>query len=300
MNLRDLEYIQAVAKFAHFGKAAAHCNVSQPALSGQIKKLEQELGIILFERDNRSVRVTNIGQEIISLADQALSVIAQMRLVADAASDPFAGAFRIGAIPTIAPYLVECLFGQVQIEFPKLSVYFEERVTTQLEQAILTGGLDAGILATEPDSTRLAYIKLFDDPFWVVMPKSHDLARKKKIYTADLPLDELLLLTEGHCFRDQAMDVCKLLTPLSDKEMQVTNLTTLLNLVAGGQGITLAPDMAVSKQAQFHENVVIRKLEDAGASRRLYLTYRKNYPRVILLEKIAKLIVKNAQAQQHC
>ncbi len=292
MNIRDLTYIRAVSRLKHFGKAAESCHVSQPALSSQIKKLENELGVTLFERDNRSVQMTDVGTEIVRLAEDALSVIDNIRSTAKAARDPLSGRFRLGFIPTIAPYLIPHFVGQSHEALPQLDLQFQEDITDRLNQALLAGEIDAAILATPPEDSKLDVIRLYDEPFWVIFPSRHALHLINDIRTQDLPIDELLLLTEGHCFRDQALDVCQLDTAPNARTIQATSLATLVNMVAAGQGVTLVPDLALSGWATT-PGVETEKLKDPSAYRRIYLTYRKSFPRQELLQKIADVICEN-------
>lgn len=293
MNIRDLSYVQAVAKHKHFGRAAQACHVSQPALSSQIKKLERELGVNIFERDNRSVRLTPVGENILSRVDEALYAVDQIRAAAQAARDPLSGTFRLGFIPTIAPYLVSHFVQQAREELPRAALEFQEDITDRLTESLLGGDLDAAILATPPESPKLDVIRLYDEPFWVIFPERHALHLQRKIRTQDLPVDELLLLTEGHCFRDQALDVCRLGEPLKFNTIRATSLTTLVNLVASGLGITLVPAMALNETIANMDGVKTEKLDDPKAYRRIYLTYRKTYPRQKLLDHIAAVICQN-------
>ncbi len=293
MNIRDLSYVRAVARLKHFGRAAAACHVSQPALSSQIKKLEQELGVILFERDNRSVRLTPIGEDIAALAGEALNVIDKIKSRAATAQDPLIGDFTLGFIPTIAPYLVPHFVRQNHEALPGLNLGFREDITERLEQSLLSGDLDAAILATPPTRPKLAAIPLYDEPFWVIYPNGHALHMIKTIRTQDLPPDELLLLTEGHCFRDQAMDVCQLGKTPEIQKIRATSLETLINMVAADQGISLIPAMALSGGWIQNFGVKTQKLDDPAAYRRIYLTFRKSFPRRVLLETMADVISEN-------
>lgn len=293
MNIRDLEYIRMVAKLGHFGRAAEACNVSQPALSTQIKKLELELGVNLFERDNRTFRITKIGEKIIQLADEALDVIDTIKATAEAAHDPFSGVFTLGSIPTISPYLVPQFVRQTHTALPALQLEFQEDITERLNENLLEGQLDAAILATLPESPKLDVIPLYDEPFWALFPTHHTLKLTERLRTEDLPVDELLLLSEGHCFRDQALDICRLGPSIEKRAIRATSLETLINMVAAGQGITLVPAMALSGGWTTDSRVQASKLADTTASRRIYLTYRKSFPRRQLLEQMADVICSN-------
>lgn len=293
MNIRDLSYIQAVNKFGHFGSAAKACHVSQPALSSQIKKLELELGVKLFERDNRSVRLTPVGEKIVTLAEDVLAIIDQIHMTAETARDPLSGQFRLGIIPTIAPYLVPHFVRQVHETFPKVDLQFQEDITERHNQALINGKLDAAILATPPDNPKLDVIRLYDEPFWVVFPTLHALHLIDGICIENLPVEELLLLTEGHCFRDQALDVCKLDESPKMRTVRATSLATLVNMVAAGLGVTLVPAMALTEGMVSVQGVRTEKLKDPNAYRRVYLTFRKSYPRRELLIAISNVICKN-------
>lgn len=279
-----------VARLGHFGRAAEACNVSQPALSTQIKKLEFELGVNLFERDNRSVRITTIGEKIIQLTDEALDIIETIRATAEAAHDPLSGVFTLGSIPTISPYLMPQFVRLSQKAFPSLKLEFQEDITERLNEALLEGSLDAAILATPPESPKLETISLYDEPFWALFPTHHDLKLTRHVKTQDLPVDELLLLSEGHCFRDQALDVCRMGDAIEKRTIRATSLETLINMVAAGQGITLVPAMALSGGWTTDERVQASKLVDSTASRRIYLTFRKSFPRRQLLEETGEII----------
>ncbi len=293
MNIRDLSYITAVARHGHFGRAAESCHVSQPALSSQIKKLEQELGVKIFERDNKSVRLTEVGAELVKLADEALKITERMRLTASAARDPLSGHLKLGFIPTIAPYLVPHFVRHCREALPNLQVGFQEDITDRLNQYLQDGRLDVAILATPPDDSRFEALPLYDEPFWVVFPTGHDLRLMKGIRVDDLPEDELLLLSEGHCFRDQALDVCRIDSRPEIQSVRATSLETLVNMVAAGLGITLLPAMAVGGSWLKDYGLETEKLNDSKAYRRIYLTFRKTFPRRPLIQKLANILCQN-------
>ena len=293
MNLRALSYITAVARHEHFGRAAQACNVSQPALSSQIKKLETELGVTLFERDNKSVRLTDVGADIIRLAEEALGVVSRIHMTASSAKDPLSGYLRLGFIPTIAPYLVPHFVRHCRESLPKLQVQFEENITERLNQSLENGELDVAILATPPEDSRFEAIPLYDEPFWVVFPERHDLRLLRGIRVDDLPHDELLLLSEGHCFRDQAVDVCKIDEKAKIRTIRATSLETLINMVSAGLGVTLIPAMALSGGWQNGTDLKTEKINDSKAYRRVYLTYRKTFPRRNLIESLTEILSAN-------
>ncbi len=293
MNIRDLQYVSAVARLRHFGRAAEACHVSQPALSSQIKKLEEELGVTIFERDNRSVRLTAVGTQVVELAEQALRVIDNIRVTAETAIDPLSGHCKVGMIPTIAPYLIPHFVNQCEQHLPQLRVQFQEDITDRLNTALLTGDIDIAILATPPESSKLEAIPLYDEPFWVIYPAPHALRLLEIIKTSDLPVDELLLLSEGHCFRDQALDVCQIDSVAESRSIRATSLETLINMVAAGQGVTLVPATALSAGWVADRGVKTQKLGDNLANRRIYLTFRKSFPRQVLLERMAEVVCRD-------
>ena len=206
MNLKDLKYIITVAETRHFGKAAARCFVSQPTLSGQIKKLEQHLGITLFERTNRSVEVTAIGEQIIQLARQAMDQAEAIEQLALAHQDPLAGPLRVGAIPTLSPYLMPLILMPLKETCPQMTLVLSEETTDLLLQRLDDHAIDAALLATAVDRPEFEVIPLFDEPFWIAHPRDHPFYLKEKITRADLMRSKLLLLSEGHCLADQVME----------------------------------------------------------------------------------------------
>jgi len=290
MNLRDLDYICAVANHKHFGRAAESCHVSQPTLSGQIKKLEAQLGVTLFERSHKGIRVTDIGEEIIVIALEARDAARRIKAVAASAQDPLAGNLSLGLIPTIAPYLIPLFVGKLQTAMPKMSVAYREDITDRLNEALLTGDLDVAVLATPPEEDSLTAIELYSEPFWLLFPETHELRDLKEASMKDVKEDDVLLLTEGHCFRDQALSICRPVHKRRRQSLRATSLETLINLVASGQGVTLVPALAMRGGWNSELGLISRELTDKGAERQIYLTYRKRFPRIAAVETLAALI----------
>jgi len=290
MKLRDLDYICAVAKHRHFGQAAEACHVSQPTLSGQIKKLETYLGVILFERSNKSVRVTEAGHEIVAIAKEAQDAVTRIKTVAEAAKDPLAGSLSLGLIPTIAPYLIPLFVGKMQKHMPKLSMSYREDITERLTADLLSGDIHAAILATPPETDTLVAIPLYSEPFWIMFPKTHALNTAETISMNDVTADEILLLTEGHCFRDQALSICQVRGENLRQSLRATSLETLINLVAAHQGVTLVPALALRAGLTMDSHLSAVKLADKNAERTIYLTYRKRFPRRVAVERLGQLI----------
>lgn len=290
MNLRDLDYICAVADIGHFGQAAEACYVSQPTLSGQIKKLEAELGVTLFERSHKGIRVTGIGKEIIAIARDARDAAQRIKDVAAMAQDPLAGTLSLGLIPTIAPYLIPRFVAKLQTTLPNMTIHYREDITDRLNEALVMGDLDVAVLATPPMEDSLDAIELYVEPFWLLFPKDHELANLEKVSMADVKDEDVLLLTEGHCFRDQALSICRPAQKRRQQSLRATSLETLINLVASGQGVTLVPALAMRGGWISELDLSSHKLTDKGASRQIYLTYRKRFPRQKAIQALAEII----------
>jgi LysR family hydrogen peroxide-inducible transcriptional activator len=300
MNLRDLEYIDAVARLGQFGKAARACHVSQPTLSGQVRKLEDYLGVQIFERTTKSVRLTPAGERIVALARQALEVTRGIEDLASSLRGETVGSLRLGLIPTIAPYLVPRFIRRLKEAFPALRPILQEDVTERLLTRLHEGALDAAILATETDG-RYRELPLYREPFLLAVPDGHALAGRREVTTSDLNPDDLLLLTEGHCFRDQAMEVCRLGDRAAEGTgLAATSLTTLLQLVDMGQGITLVPSLTWDQLRPSMRHVSAHPFADGMAERTVRLVFRKGHPQRATLEKVASIIRDSVPAGMRC
>lgn len=296
MNIRDLQYVIAVAETRHFGKAAERCYVSQPTLSGQIKKLEQELGVVIFERTNRSVEITAIGEDILQHARLIMEQADVIKQLAMAYQDPLAGPLRIGAIPTLSPYLMPLILLPLKKAHPQLKLVLSEEMTDILLTRLQNHEIDAALLATPVDEAELEVMPLFDEPFWLAHPRDHAFYNMDTIRRRDLENTELLLLSDGHCLAKQAMEVCHLKERKEQGEMadlRAASLETLLQLVGAGFGSTLVPALALSGTWASGSGIVTRKLEFRDACRRVSLVYRKTWPRQQALKAFADVI------QQH-
>jgi len=290
MNIRDLIYLKAIARHKHFGKAADSCNVSQPTLSVQLKKLETDLDVTLIERSKRAVRLTPIGENVLILAEEALGAVDAIRTIAAEASDPFSGQLRIGSIPTISPFLVPDVLSTLGRVFPKLQLAFRENITERLTEDLLNGDLDVAILATPPETSNLLTLPLYDEPLLVIHPMGHDLEALNGLDLSDLPLDQMILLSEGHCFRDQTIDLCDIQNQATFSETSVTSLETIISLVEAGQGISMVPALAKAKGWLNRPGIGVQPLRSRGATRQINLTFRKSAPRRALIEAVAKEI----------
>ncbi|EGV32186.1 transcriptional regulator, LysR family [Thiorhodococcus drewsii AZ1] len=293
VNLRDLKYILAVAETRHFGRAAERCFVSQPTLSGQIKKLEDELDIVIFERTNRSVEITPVGEVILSHARLALEQAETIEQVARAHQDPMAGPLRVGAIPTISPYLMPLVLVPLKRTFPKLKLILSEEITDSLLGRLARHEIDAALLATPVDESDFDSIPLFDEPFWLAHPAGHPLNDKDEITSQDLEELELLLLADGHCLAHQVMEVCRLaVRPVHGEmaDLRASSLETLLQLVGAGFGCTLVPALAIRGGWMTDTGIIARQLHIQDAFRRISLVYRRSFPRRQALEAFASTV----------
>ncbi len=296
MNLRDLEYIVAVADTRHFGKAAERCFVSQPTLSGQIKKLEEQLGVTLFERTKRSVKTTATGEKILVLAREILEKSETLKELASAERDPFATPIRIGAILTLSPYLMPLVMKPLRQAYPKMQLILSEEMTDSLISRLQRHEIDAALLATTVDATEFNSISLFDEPFWFACPRDHPLAHQDLISRKDLHASGLLLLAEGHCLADQVMELCNLNKRRREDEMadlRASSLETLLQMVSAGIGCTLAPALSIKKAWMDDSDLALKPLDKQSAFRRISLVSRKTFPRCQALEAFAKVIMEN-------
>lgn len=292
MNIRDLKYFVAVADHAHFGKAAEACFVSQPALSMQIKKLEETLGLQLIERTNKNICLTENGKLILQHARDILQKVDEMRAVADLAKDPFAGEFHLGIIPTLAPYLLPHIMPGLAKIFPNLTLYLVENTTKNLLAKLNERKLDGAILALPVVEENFVGMPLFEEEFVLALPLNHKLAGKKKIKLTDLNNKSILLLEDGHCFRDQALSVCQLANATEVKSFRATSLETLRHMVSANAGITLLPKLS----CQSNDLIYYVSFSSPKPTRTIGMIWRPSTAKKILLEnvviQIRKLIAK--------
>ncbi|MCE2926638.1 MAG: LysR substrate-binding domain-containing protein [Rickettsiales bacterium] len=287
MNLRDLKYLVTVAEIKHFGKAAELCHVSQPTLSMQLKKLEDTLGLQLFERSNRKVMLTKHGEQVVLEAKIALAACERMVQLARHAEDPESGELVLGIFPTLAPYLLPVVMPQIGRQFPRLSLRLVEEKTDQLLTKLESGAIDAAILALPVMSPALSYELLFDEPFLLAVSDNHPLSRKKRIQFDDLDGQALLLLDDGHCLREQALEVCQRVGASESQSFRATSLETLRHMVAAGGTMTLMPKLA-TKQDRGIVYVPFAK----PPWRRIALCWRKTSHQALLMKHFAELIQK--------
>jgi len=299
MNLRDLRYIVAVADLGHFGRAALACNVSQPTLSGQILKLEEELGVTIFERNGKLVSATDAGQRILSHARMAIDAADGLILAARASRDPMLGPLRIGIIPTLSPYLLPFVLPKARDVMPSTPFLLVEDLTDRLTERLLEGKLDVLISGTDPHHQALTTELLFDEPFFLVVPKDHRLAQDKSVRMSDIDPQTLLLLADGHCLREQALGLCQdpSLGENAMADMRASSLTTLIHMAAAGYGVTLIPALALCHENYLPPAVTAIALKGPNTSRGIRLSWRTTHPRLKAIEILGKLVKMSLPAK---
>jgi LysR family hydrogen peroxide-inducible transcriptional activator len=290
MNLRDLQYLVALAEHRHFGRAAEACFVSQPTLSTQIKKLEDELGVPLVERTPRKVLLTEVGRDIAARARDVLNEIEQIRGVARRTLDPESGTVRLGIFPTLGPYLLPHALPLVRKAFPKLELLLVEDKTEALLRLLREGKLDAAVLALPLHEDSLHTEFLFEEPFLLAVSHDHPLAQQQgQLKLSDLSSQNLLLLEEGHCMRDQALEVCHMAGIGERSGFRATSLETLRQMVAANVGITLLPSMAVKPPVAQVENLHLIEFKGHPPSRRVAMVWRKSSAMDAFLKRLAEI-----------
>jgi len=299
MTLQELRYLVALADKGHFVRAAEACNVGQPTLSTQLKKLEDYLGVTLFERNKHQLRPTPIGEKVIERARCALGVIEEIRQLARVGHDPMNGPLRLGVIPTLGPYLIPCLIPAIRETFPALHLFLREDLTANLLERLRQGRLDALLLALPVRGDDVEAQNLFDEAFVVALPAGHPLASNSHITEAELAGLNVLLLEEGHCMRDQALAICGATSSEQREELKGTSLETLRQMVAAGVGCTLLPQLAANPGVGSVQNkmVQIRPLVAPAPARTIGIVWRRNYPRAETVKGLAQLILANLPPQ---
>lgn len=288
MNLRDLEYLLAVYELKNFSKAAEKCFVSQPTLSGQLKKLEEELGAPLMERSTRHVLFTELGEEVVQKARDVHLTVAQIKMLAKQSRDPLTGDFHLGLIPTIGPFLLPIVMPILTETLPNLNFYLYELQTDQLIDKLLKGELDAAILAKLDWDYPVEETFLYRENFNLALSSDNPIAvSKAKITTDLLENQDILMLEDGHCLRDQALGVCFSAGAKEDQRYQATSMDTLLHMVSTGSGMTLVPELASQQQIN---GVSYLPFIDPSPSREVVLISRKSCVRQVAIKGIVDSI----------
>ena len=297
MNLRDLKYLVALADLRHFGKAADACFVSQPTLSTQIRKLEEELGVTLVERAPRKVMLTAAGQDVVQRARRIIADVDEMREAARRSKDPEAGSLRLGVFPTLGPYLLPHVVPQLRQRFPQLELLLVEEKSDVLLQRLREGKLDAALLALPLHDDQLHAEFLFEEHFLLAAPEQHELANAASLTMDQLSDETLLLLEDGHCLRDQALDVCRLSGAQEKAGFRATSLETLRQMVAAGVGVTLLPALSVHAPVVTPDTIRLVDFSDPKPSRKIALVWRKSSAMDHFLQALADAIGALARAQ---
>lgn len=298
MTLTELRYIVAVARERHFGRAAEACFVSQPTLSVAIKKLEDELGVALFERGNNEISVTPVGTRIVEQAAQILEQTQSLKQLAQQGKNPLIGTFRIGALFTIAPYLLPYLIPALQQIAPQMPLQLEENFTRKLTEKLRLGELDVIIVSLPFDEPGMETLTLYHEPFNVVLPAHHPWANKTSIAADELTEENMLLLGDGHCFRDQVLQACPALNRSSassgtiQKTLESSSLETIRYMVASGTGITIMPCTAATSATVNQGLLKFMPFEHPIPSRPVALAWRKSYPRMAAVEALRRAILQ--------
>lgn len=296
MTLTELRYIVAVAREKQFCKAAKTCYVSQPTLSLGIKKLEDELGVVLFERKHQELVITPIGQKIVAQAEKALKEVKSIKAIAQQNHDPLKESLRLGAIHTVGPYLFPDLLPEVQQNAPQLPLLVEENYTADLKQKLKNGDIDAAIISLPFDEPGIETEVLYEEPFVILVPSSHPLAMADAISLKQLEKENVLLLGTKHCFRDQVMALCPdcFKPKTSTDELHMTfegsSLETIRFMVAGGVGVTIVPRMAACADRYAQRLINIKHFLGINPSRKIALAWRKNFTRMEAIEMLAHCI----------
>ena len=287
LTLRQLRYFQALAHHGHFGRAADACAISQPALSVQIKELEEMLGLQLFERSSRQVRLTGFGEDFAVRVRDILRSVDELGEMARASREGFLGRLRIGVIPTIAPYLLPTIISTLSARFPGLEIHVRETLTSKLLQELTEGRLDTAILALPISEPAFTEVPLFSEDFVLIRPGAD---AGKPTPSADmLRRMRLLLLEEGHCFRDQALSFCNIQSNLPREGLDGSSLSTLVQMVGAGIGVTLIPEMAVRVETR-SAPVSVARFPTPGPARSVGMIWRKTNPLAAQLAQIADVV----------
>lgn len=295
ISLRQLRYFDAVARTNHFGRAAAACAISQPALSMQIKELEEALGAVLIERGARHVRLTRFGEEVAARVRDILRSIDELGDFARASTDRLAGRLRLGMIPTIAPYLLPSIIKTIAGTYPQLEINVRETLTSKLIDELAEGRLDAAIVALPVSEQSFVEIPLFTETFLLLRPGADEGAPVPS--SAALREMKLLLLEEGHCFRDQALSFCNLQTGLPREILDANSLSTLVQMVSAGMGVTLIPEMALAVETR-SADVCVARFGNPQPERIIGMIWRKTSPLASQLHQVADLLRRFADTMR--
>jgi LysR family transcriptional regulator, hydrogen peroxide-inducible genes activator len=299
LKLKDLRYLVAVADTRHFGHAAARCFVSQPTLSAQLKKLENYLGVQLVERQPRRIALTEAGELVVARSRRILEASEEIIALSELSRDPLAGRLRLALLPTIGPYLLPLVAARIRKKLPRMELLLYEYQTQPMLEHLQAGEIDVGILALPVPVEGLHERRLFDEPFVVAVPEHHVLAGRKSLKASDLSGETLLLLEDGHCLRDQALDVCARTRVHEKQDFRATSLETLRQMVASGGGVTLLPQLADCGGYAHTRGVTTVPFARPMPVRHVGALWRKSSARGEAVEAVCDVIAEAATKQVH-
>lgn len=293
MTLTELRYIAMLARERHFGRAAEKCHVSQPTLSVALKKVEQRYGVVLFERSPADVRPTPIGERIAAQAERVLEEAGKLREIAEQGQDPLVGALRLGAIYTVAPYLLPRLIPALHARAPRMPMYLQEDFTVNLAEKLRRGDLDVIVIALPFAEPGIVCRAVYDEPFCVALPGGHPLAAQREISTEQIAGEDLLLLGAGNCFRDQVVEACPHLGEAggTERALEGSSLETVRHMVASGVGMSVVPASAAAVWPQEGALLQIRPFADPAPRRSVALAWRVTFPRPAAIEALYRAIL---------
>jgi LysR family hydrogen peroxide-inducible transcriptional activator len=294
LKLKDLRYLVSLADQRHFGRAAARCFVSQPTLSAQLKKLEQSLGVQLIERAPNNVSLTAVGEEIVARARRILEASDEVVGLARTHQDPLGGRLRVALLPTIGPYLLPQVAPLIRKALPRLQLHLYEYQTAPMLEKLHVGELDLGILALPVELEGLESRELYREEFLLAASERHPLAAQERVRVSDLRDAKLLLLEEGHCLRDQALEVCSRVGLRDSQDFRATSLETLRQMVAAGAGVTLLPELAGRGAYRSGHGVVLRPFVRPAPARQVGAVWRKTTPRRAAIDAVMELVRQHA------
>jgi LysR family hydrogen peroxide-inducible transcriptional activator len=294
MTLTELRYIVALARERHFGRAAEKCFVSQPTLSVAVKKLEEELGVVLFERGGSEVTATPVGTRVVEQAQRVLEEAAAIKNIAEQGKDELAAPLRFGAIYTIGPYLMPQLIPLLHKRAPRMPLLIQENYTHRLAELLKTGELDVVALSLPFEESGIVTQAVYDEPFRVLMPAEHPWAKRNRIPATDLCRENLLLLSTGNCFREQVLQTCSGVERANDtmqQSLEGSSLETIRHMVASGVGITVLPSAAAEGRTVENRLTAVRPFAPPVPSRRVALAWRRSFPRPRAVEAVRQAIL---------
>jgi len=298
MTLTELRYIVTLARERHFGRAAERCHVSQPTLSVAVKKVEQRYAVILFERSSAEVRLTPIGEQIAAQAERVLEEAGKLADIATQGSDPLAGPLRLGVIYTIAPYLLPRLIPALHARAPRMPLYLQENFTVRLAEQLRGGELDAVIVALPFTEPGIVSVSVYDEPFCLALPNDHALAQRREISSDEVAGENLLLLGNGNCFRDQVVHACSQLAAPGGlaRALEGSSLETVRHMVASGAGISVVPASAAESWPQNDPLLRLRPFSDPAPFRRVIVAWRATFPRPQVIDVLRAAIADSPPA----